>query len=233
MRQLFSPHNFFDALPENIQDELNAASTFINIEKGACIIKAGTQPEVVCQLISGQVKYFSSDLEGRGKVLIVMGKGDWIGLAELFTQLPAPWDVTAITPVKLRKVNYRDFNNLLDKHPPIARQLLKIFSLRFRFFSLFDLDHSALTLRERVIKVLYLLSTSFDNGDRSARKITLKVSQEELSMIVGASRQKVNAELKAVQQEGLLTLHYGSITLIDRAKLRDQHQQLFSAAPFL
>ena len=165
--------------------------------------------------------------------MIVMGKGDWIGLAELFTQLPPPWDVTAITPVKLRKVNYRDFNNLLDKHPPIARQLLKIFSLRFRFFSLFDLDHSALTLRERVIKVLYLLSTSFDNGDRSARKITLKVSQEELSMIVGASRQKVNAELKAVQQEGLLTLHYGSITLIDRAKLRDQHQQLLSAAPFL
>ncbi|MCK9505166.1 MAG: Crp/Fnr family transcriptional regulator [Porticoccaceae bacterium] len=220
-------NNFYDALPNDIKDAIDAVSTFRDIDKGSRILTAGEKPTALHQLQNGQAKYCSHDYQGRGKVLIFVSDGDWVGLSELFSNLPAQWDVTAVTAMQLRTVKYSDFDVLLDRYPIIARELLKTFSLRFSLYRLFDFDHSALSLKERVLKMIYMMSFSFDHRAANAKTITIPISQEELSMVVGASRQKLNTALKELDAEGIVEVRYGAIILCDRIALRKDWSYLF------
>ena len=47
----------------------------------------------------------------------------------------------------------------------------------------------------------------------------LGVSQEDLSFMLGVSRQSVNRQLKLWEEDGTLRVRYRSIELLDRAQL--------------
>ncbi len=142
-----------------------------------------------------------------------MKSGDWIGLSELFTALPAMSDVVAVSPVRLRTIKQRDFETLMDRYPIIARQLLRLLSLRFSAMYYLDIDRSALTLKERLLKTLYMLSFSHGKRINDGQDIVIEMSQEELSKLLVASRQNLNKALKELEREGLLKVSYDSISL--------------------
>ena len=49
----------------------------------------------------------------------------------------------------------------------------------------------------------------------------VRVTQSDLGRMLGASRSKVNAELKRLEQGGMLKLSYRSITLLDTRRLQE------------
>jgi len=49
----------------------------------------------------------------------------------------------------------------------------------------------------------------------------LDLSQEELGHLVGLSRQTVNKVLKRFEQDGLVALDFGRVTILDEAALAD------------
>ena len=155
--------------------------------------------------------------------------GDWIGLSEVFTELPALWNVVAHSPVRVRVINRRDFGRLVDTHPVLARQLLRLFALRFSLHRLFGLDHSALSLKERLIKMLYFLSFGYEKRATDIEPVVMKLSQEELGRVVGASRQKLNPALKALEKEQLLEVQFGGVTLRSRACILERYGHLLDS----
>jgi CRP/FNR family cyclic AMP-dependent transcriptional regulator len=48
----------------------------------------------------------------------------------------------------------------------------------------------------------------------------LDVTQEEIGALTGISRQNANQCLKKLQKQGLLTLEYGGVTILDLERLR-------------
>ena len=219
-------HDFIDDLPPSVRADIDAVSRYRSVVAGARILRRGSLPRDVFQVQAGRVKYCSWDHEGREEVLTYMQQGDWIGLSELSTDLPASWDVVTLSPVTVRVVSRRQFHDLLDAHPALSKALLRVFALRFSLHRLFGLDHSALTLKQRLIKMLYFLSFSHEKAATDAQPIDLKLSQEELGKVVGASRQKLNPALKALQHEGLLTVRIGGVTLHSRARVVERYGHL-------
>ena len=51
----------------------------------------------------------------------------------------------------------------------------------------------------------------------------LKISQEELGYLCGASRQRVNGSLKSLEEAGLVKAEYGGVTILDLDGLRKFH----------
>lgn len=172
------------------------------------------------------MRYSAWDARGRETVLTYMTRGDWAGLSEVFSGLPAQWNVVAQSPLVVRVIRRRDFDQLVDAHPPLAKQLLRLFALRFTLHRLFGFDHSALSLKERVVKMLWFLSFGHDKDADDDAPIVLRLSQEELGKVVGASRQKLNPALKALEREKLLTVQFGSVTLGSRAAVREHYGAL-------
>lgn len=219
-------HDFVEALPPAVRSELDAVSTYRNAQKGRRLLRVGTLPKEVFQVQEGRVKYSSWDHQGREIVLTYMTRGDWVGLAEVFTDLPAMWNVVAQSPVTVRVISHRDFSRLIGEHPALSRQLLRVFALRFSLYRLFGLDHSALSLKERLIKMLYFLSFNYEKEASDTQPIFMRLSQEELGKVVGASRQKLNPALKVLEKERMLDVQFGGVTLRSRACIVQRYGHL-------
>jgi CRP/FNR family cyclic AMP-dependent transcriptional regulator len=56
-------------------------------------------------------------------------------------------------------------------------------------------------------------------ADGSQLRIGLHLAQEELAQLLGASRQRVNQELKAMERENVLRIEPGGLVVLDRAGL--------------
>ena len=228
MNVLGSLHDFVDQLPAEVREALDAVSAYRSVPIGGKLLRAGVVPREVYQILEGRVRYSAWDHRGCETVLTYMTRGDWAGLSEVFTGMPAQWNVVAQSAVRVRAIRRRDFEKLVDAHPTLAKQLLRIFALRFSLYRLFGFDHSALTLKQRVVKMLWFLSFGHDKEADDTSPIILKISQEELGKAVGASRQKLNPALKALERERLLTLQFGSVTLHSRALIREHYGSLLA-----
>lgn len=226
MTPLHNLHDFVDALPPAVRAEVDAVSAYRSVPAGGRLLRSGTLPKDVFQIQEGRVKYCSWDHRGRETVLTYMTRGDWIGLSEIFTDLPAMWNVEALSPVTVRVISRRQFRGLLDTQPALSRELLRVFALRFSLHRLFGLDHSALSLKERLIKMLYFLSFSHEKEASDSQPIFMKLSQEELGKVVGASRQKLNPALKALEKEQILDVQFGGVTLRSRACIAERYGHL-------
>ena len=241
MIPVFDLHNFCEGLPAEVQRGFDKVSKYRTVDAGAAIVRTGDTRHFVHQLVAGQVIYCSYDSRGRETVTAAMKPGDWIGLSEVFTDGPAMADVVATSPVELRTIARRDFEALLDAHPVIARHLLKLFSLRFSIVYRLAQDQRELTLKERLLKMLYLLA--FRPGHSDGRQpdegqadgglpepdAAIDLSQDDLAKMLAASRQTLNRLLKELEHEGLLTLGYRSIRLAARQRIEREYDYLFTA----
>lgn len=231
MTPISNLHDFLDALPAAVRANLDAVSSTRSYPVDGRLLRVGVVPQEVFQIQEGRVKYSSWDHNGRETVLTYMSHGDWVGLSEVFTDLPAMWTVAAQSPLKVRVISRRDFSRLIDEHPALSRQLLRVFAFRFSLHRLFGLDHSALTLKERVIKMLYFLSFSHDKEAPGGQPIFMKLSQEELGKVVGASRPKLNQALKALEKDALLDVRFGGVTLRSRNGIEQAYGHLLNVTP--
>jgi CRP-like cAMP-binding protein len=83
-------------------------------------------------------------------------------------------------------------------------------------------DLNTLPLKARLAKQLVHLVRSYgvpnlDNG--AEMRISLQLAQEELAQLLGASRQRVNQELKAMERDGVLRIEPGGLVIRDREAL--------------
>lgn len=229
MQPVFNLHNFYDGLPLAVREEFDRVSRYRNLEAGAVVVRTGDRRESLHQLVEGQIKYCSFDRAGRETVSATMKPGDWIGLSEVFAGIPALVDAVAVTPARLRTIARQDFESLLDRHPIIARKLLRLFSLRFSIMYRTAQDRHQLTLKERLLKLLHLLSFEEDQGRAPGGAVTIRASQEDLAKMLAASRQTLNRLLRQFEREGLVELGYRSIRLPRPERLEHDYADLFGA----
>jgi CRP-like cAMP-binding protein len=83
-------------------------------------------------------------------------------------------------------------------------------------------DLNTLPLRARLAKQLVHLVRSYgvaSLADSSETRIGLQLAQEELAQLLGASRQRVNQELKSLEREGTIRIEPAGLVVRDRQTL--------------
>jgi CRP-like cAMP-binding protein len=83
-------------------------------------------------------------------------------------------------------------------------------------------DLNTLPLRSRLAKQLNHLLRSYGTpslSDAKAIRISLQLAQEELAQLLGASRQRVNQELKQMERENIIRIEPGGLVVLDREGL--------------
>lgn len=227
MIPIFDLHNFFDGLPGDVKADFDRVSHYRNVDEGCMLVRTGDKRGTVLQLVEGKVHYFSCDSRGRETLVATMKRGDWIGLSEVFSGTPASADVVTTTKARLRNISKPDFEGLVDRHPIIARQLLRLFTLRFNVIYRAVQDQHELSLRERLLKTLYVLSLGQFCVEEPEGTLSIGISQEELAKILAASRQTLNRILRELEREGVIKLGYRWIRLMDQEQLAATYGHLF------
>ncbi|TXI66554.1 MAG: Crp/Fnr family transcriptional regulator, partial [Limnohabitans sp.] len=112
-----------------------------------------------------------------------------------------------------------DFRKILSQHSEFYEALLRLQSRRIRqLYGLVE-DLNTLPLRARLAKQLNHLVRSYGTpslSDAKAIRISLQLAQEELAQLLGASRQRVNQELKQMEREQVIRIEPGGLVVLDR-----------------
>jgi CRP-like cAMP-binding protein len=115
-----------------------------------------------------------------------------------------------------------DFQKILASHVEFYQAMLQLNARRIRqLYGLVE-DLNTLPLRARLAKQLVHLARSYGSASlshNSETRIGLQLAQEELAQLLGASRQRVNQELKTMEREGIIRIEPAGLVVRDRQAL--------------
>jgi CRP-like cAMP-binding protein len=172
-------------------------------------------------LISGHLKVVSTDPEGRDAGLGVMGPGEVFGEVALLDGGPRSATIVALDPCELLVIRREHWLRFLKGSPDTAIQLLAVLAGRLRRLTERTEDIAFLRVGERLAKTIATLAESYgEKQPDGSIRLALKMSQQEMGDLVGATRESANKQIRAWEQDGLISQDHGHLIIRDLEALR-------------
>lgn len=210
---------WFSKLSPGLQTAILARTLVRRLADGAPLASRGSPAEEWCGVAKGAIRISSVSLSGKQVTLTYAEPGTWFGDIALFDGLPRTHDADAHGPTTLVVVRKRDFKDLLAQHVELYDALLRLNCRRLRLmFDQFE-DLNTRPLQARLAKQILLLARSYGVPQGQEIRIGLQLAQEDLAQLLGASRQRVNQELKGFEREGAVRVEPTRLVVTSREKL--------------
>lgn len=187
------------------------------------VVSQGEPARALFVIVRGRLKVASCGPDGRDTVLGIMAEGEVFGEVALIDGGARSATCTAIEPCELLVIEREQFLELLEKAPAISVRLLHVLASRLRRLSQRSEDAAFLDVPSRLARSLLDLATRFGERRRAPASgiyIALKLSQQELGDLVGATRESVNKHLKDWTRQGFVELQGGRMVISDIESVR-------------
>jgi CRP-like cAMP-binding protein len=210
--------SLFEGLTPDQLEKVASLAQVRSFPGRAVVVSQGEPANALFVIMRGRLKVASSGPDGRDTVLGIMAEGEVFGEVALLDGGTRSASCTAIEPCELLAIDRAQFMDLLEQSPGIAVKLLHVLSGRLRRLSQRSEDAAFLDVPSRLARSLLDLATRFGERRRAPESgifIALKLSQQELGDLVGATRESVNKHLKDWARQGLLKLDGGRMTISD------------------
>jgi CRP-like cAMP-binding protein len=207
------------------EEELAAVARLAQVQRCLAretVVTQGEEAEALFAIVRGRLKVVSCGPDGRDTVLGIMAEGEVFGEVALLDGGARSATVTAIEPGELLLVPRAPFLEMLEQSPAIAVKLLRVLSKRLRRLSERSENAAFLDVPSRLARSLLDLASRFGERPPSSRDIhiSLKLSQQELGDLVGATRESVNKHLNDWTRQGFLRLQAGHMVIADIESVR-------------
>jgi CRP/FNR family cyclic AMP-dependent transcriptional regulator len=222
--QLLAPlsaNPWFGALPLRERRAMLAASELQRVPPGAMLFRQGDRVPAgtgafYC-LVKGSIKASSLREDGKEAILAVLEAGNWFGEISLIDGQPRTHDATAIVASEVLALPRAAFDALMHK-PVFSHAVCAMLAARVRALYGMVEDATLRSTRARVARRLLLLARG-DATQASDTRPVVPVSQEQLAMMLGVTRQTLSKELHLLVDAGAVVLGYGRIELASVALL--------------
>lgn len=199
--------------------EIDRARRGVSIKtfgRGAHLCHRDDKFEHWAGVVDGLMKFGSTNAAGRVVSFGGLPPGMWFGEGSLLKNEARQYDVVALRDTRLALMNKATFDWLCDASVAFNRYLVRQFNERLGLFIAL-LEHArTLDATARVARnIAWLINPVIAPraGDR------IEISQEELGLLSGVSRQAANAALRQLAAEGLVSVDHRSVIVRDRARL--------------
>ena len=221
-REAINSGRWFSSLSPSLRHDILRCAYVKRYKDGGLITARGDAPEEWVACAKGAVRVSSTSLSGKQVTLTYVEPGVWFGDMSLLDGNPRTHDAYAHGDTTTLCVAKADFKKILALHAELYEALLRLHARRIRqLYGLVE-DLNTLPLRARLAKQLLHLVRSYgipnlSNSDEV--RIGLQLAQEELAQLLGASRQRVNQELKAMERDQIIRIESSGLMVRDRAAL--------------
>jgi CRP/FNR family cyclic AMP-dependent transcriptional regulator len=210
---------WFSKLSPALREAILSRSQARRHSDGAQLSIRGAFPDEWWGVAKGAVRVSSVSLSGKQVALTYVEPGTWFGDISLFDGLPRTHDASTHGDTTLLVVRKADFRELLNQHVELYDALLRLQCRRLRLmFDLFE-DLNTRPLAARLAKQILLLARSYGIAQGEEIRIGLQLAQEDLAQLLGASRQRVNQELKGFERDGAVRVEPTRLVVLSREKL--------------
>ncbi len=212
---LFQNSSWMTGLSDEEQDRVKKDVQTKTILAGGYVCRRGEAPNFWIGVISGVIKVNNVTQSGKSTTLIGLAPGAWFGEGSILKEETRLYDAIAIQDSDIAFLPKGTFLWLLDRSIYFNRYLINQLNKRLGQFIGAMENERLLNVDERVARSL---ATMF-NAWYPKQTMMIKISQEEVGQLAGLSRQRVNSSLKALEENGLISLSYGEIHILDLEKL--------------
>lgn len=203
---LLKANPFFAGLGDEAIKAISALCVSRRLNPGETLFLKGDPGDALYAVRRGQIRIATGNSAGRRLTLNLLGPGDVFGEVALLDGRSRTADAVAAEPTELYTVFRRDFFNLLEKRPGVAIRIIELLCERIRWMSAQMEERALLPLEARLAHRLVALSEDYGHE--------LHVSQEELAIFVGASRESVNRQLQDWRRRGWVELSRNRIRVL-------------------
>jgi CRP-like cAMP-binding protein len=204
---------------ELADDEIERASRGISektFSKGSYVCHRGDRLDYWTGVITGLVKISAISRDGKAMTFAGAGPGGWFGEGSVLKDEPRKYDLVAIRTTRLAMLNKATFFWLYENSAAFNRFLVRQLNERMgQFIATIEYDR----ILDPKARVARNLSWFFNPVLYPDMRSHIEITQEELALLAGVSRQVVNKSLQALEQEGLLRVEHGRIDVLDAARL--------------
>jgi CRP/FNR family cyclic AMP-dependent transcriptional regulator len=216
----FKQVQIFAGLAEDDIREIASVAKRRTFRSGEAIFHRDDPGQVLYVIKEGKVKICLTSPDGQEISLAVFGKGDYFGEPSLLDNLGRSADAIALEKVECYTLQRSDFHRAIMKNPKIAIQVLEVLSKRLRNTDQQVEDLRVLDVYGRVAKKLSELAETHGVQVEDGIRIELRLTQNELASMVGASRESVNKVIGYYTDKRFISTDKHKITIHRVAELK-------------
>ncbi len=213
LTRVLSANPFLGGLGTEAVSALAALGVTTRLDSDQTLFLKGDPGDALYAVRRGGIRIASGTEGGRRLTLNILGAGDVFGEVALIDGRCRTADAIATEPTDLFMLRRRDFLELLVQRPGVALRFAELLCERVRWLTERMEEAVLMPLPARLARRIIALAEDFG--------AEVAVSQEELAVFVGASRETVNRQLQVWRRQNLIDLHRGRIEVLDAEGLAE------------
>lgn len=214
---LLPQHSIFASCSEAELADIILHGTYQSFKKGRDIVTQGDEGTSLFILLSGAARISMVASNGREIILDYAEPGSVIGEIALLDGGERTASVTALEETGGLRLSREAFERIVAQHHGMALRIMRELARRLRQANATIESDRAYASGPRLARFLQRLSLSGGSDGR----LRLDLSQGELGMFAGMSREQINRQLGAWSDSGIIALESGRIRILDNTLLSE------------
>jgi CRP/FNR family transcriptional regulator, cyclic AMP receptor protein len=210
-------HPIFADLEPEAFDQLCRYAKHTTLKRGAALFAKGDPGLSLYAVISGSVKMSISSADGRSAILNIIGPGEIFGEIALLDGGVRSSDAIANTNCELFVIDRREFIPFVRSQPALAMKFIELLCGRLRRTSDQVEQIILQNLPGRLASALIRLS---EKHKLEPAGRTIAITQQEISEMVGMTRESINKQLRAWAARSWVRLEHGAIVVLKDEQIR-------------
>ena len=210
----------FGSLTEKELADVAQRAIELHLQKGAVLFISGEEAKGLFVVVSGKIRVFQQNTEGREQVMHVDTAGAVIGEVAVFDDGPYPASAVSELDAELLFIGKNDMHRFCAKYPPLALRALRLMAARVR-------RHAQLVEALSFQDVEHRLAAFFINeveraGTSAEGRVAshLLFSNQEIASRIGSVRDVVSRTIARMKHDGLIALNGRTLVIPDLQALK-------------
>jgi CRP/FNR family transcriptional regulator, cyclic AMP receptor protein len=211
-------HPIFADLEPEAFEQLCRYAKHTTLKRGATLFSKGDPGHSLYAVISGTVKMSISSPDGRNAILNIVGPGETFGEIALLDGQARSTDAIANSNCELFVIDRRELIPFVKAQPALAMKFIELLCERLRSTSDQVEQIILQNLPGRLASALLRLSEKHNSASQGR---AIAITQQEISEMVGMTRESINKQLRAWASRDWVRLEHGAIVVLNAEVLRD------------
>lgn len=194
-----------------------------NYPVNTMVLTEGQPGEVVYLIISGTVKIFTTHSDGTEVIVNILGAGDTLGeMSIMEDSVGRSASAVTLEDSEIMWMQREAFQRFLADYPRICKNLVLILNDRLRLTTEQIQSYAALDVNGRVARQILAFDQRYgQETEDGSTVIPIRLTQSDVSELVGASRKRVNQIMVMFKRQGLISVDDDyRITLLNKDGLK-------------
>jgi len=210
-------HPIFSDLGPDALDQLCRYAKHSTLKRGTTIVSKGDPGNSLIAVVSGTVKISVSSPDGRSAILNLIGPGEIFGEVAVLDGAARTADATANTNCEIFIIDRREFIPFVRSQPALAMKFIELLCTRLRWTS--DQVEEVI-LRDLPGRLASALLRLTEKHKLAPGGRTIAITQQEISEMVGMTRESINKQLRVWAARNWVRLEHGAIVVLNAEPLQ-------------